>query len=141
LNLQALTCTAANFEKLLRAYGHDDEAVRYMQDGLNGFRNNGHHVPTPANLVDGPQKQDLMADFRAGSGVFAPQMPPPDAMKEIRDLVRELTGRVGELEKKLALQGPAQTSAKPSTPPPCAGSKQSSSASALGGGVDPAPAL
>jgi hypothetical protein len=64
-----------------------------------------------------------MVDFRAKSGVFAPQTPSstPDALKEIRDMILELTGRVGEIEKKLGVSplpvlAPVSSS-KPSSAP------------------------
>src|SRR5476651_1732667 len=102
LNDHAFTESAENFKKLLIAYGDSEAAVQTMQDAVDGYRltGDGQVVKRYGQPVEKAKKNNILADFRANMGDFAPKpaAPTADALDEFRQTVAALTERVKQLE-------------------------------------------
>ena|ERR1700722_310210 len=102
--------SAESVMKLLVAYGHDDDAVQAVQDGINGI---GHDEDNDEfefdkATVERAQKDAIMADFRTKNGVFAENnaAPPPGTLEQIRDNLAEICTRLRNLEEKAGIAAP-----------------------------------
>jgi hypothetical protein len=110
VNYQAWSGTAANLVKFLKAFGHDKRAVYYMQKGVDGFKvqeyaqswNDTDFIPYKTPAVEKAVKSDIMADFYAKQGVFAPK--PDAALKELSDKFNAQAKQIEELKKTVAEQ-------------------------------------
>ncbi|MCE9507347.1 MAG: SlyX family protein [Alphaproteobacteria bacterium] len=114
LNHAAWSGTAANLVKLLKAFGKDEKAVDCIQKAVNGqfieyWKNNWgdrwtvtKNYQTPA--VERELKRDIMADFYAKQGVFDPNAPKPDVLKELSDKFNAQAQQIEELKRTVAEQ-------------------------------------
>jgi hypothetical protein len=107
VNYYAWSGTAANLVKLLQAFGHDKDAVIAMQKGVKGYQRvldgwgnvSFEAYKTPA--IEKSTKDDIMADFYAKQGVFAPKKPEADALKELTNKFNEQAKQIEELKKTI----------------------------------------
>jgi hypothetical protein len=108
LSLHACTDTAQNLGKLLLAYGHNNDALQALQDGVDGCYRMADDTCSSFghSVVEKGLKNNLMADYRAGLGMFAkgPKPPTPDMLQELRDTISELTARIDGFERGLGLR-------------------------------------
>lgn len=130
LNFEAVNCSAEDFKKLLKAYRSscDVEAMQNATDGIH-YHDNGdsgyyYNRYREDQVADRQKKKEILIDFRAGVGEFAPEPKKPGALtrlfeglaarfgetQQIRDLkatVADLTERLEKLEKQAGPEKPA----------------------------------
>jgi hypothetical protein len=130
LNFEAVNCSADDFKKLLKTYrsSFNVEAMQNATDGVH-YHDNGddgyyYNRYTEDQVVDRQKKKEILIDFRAGLGEFAPEPKQPGPLtrlfeglaarlgetqqtRELKATVADLTARLEKLEKQAVPANPA----------------------------------